>query len=104
MELKCQFTGQNATNAISQYKFDRSNKDQIFKFNRRVLVHFAVDLTQVHMTTKLNGSSTYFLPFNQGSNGAGNVGSAGNPTNLDTYEMCIRDSSLDSPKVQQIGI
>mgnify|MGYP006992969823 CR=1 FL=1 len=27
-----------------------------------------------------------FLPFNQGSNGAGNVGSAGNPTNLDTYD------------------
>ena len=53
MELKCQFTGQNATNAISQYKFDRSNKDQIFKFNRRVLVHFAVVFnTSDHMTNK----------------------------------------------------
>lgn len=103
MELKCQFTGQNATNAISQYKFDRSNKDQIFKFNRRVLVHFAVDLTQVHMTTKLNGSSTYFLPFNQGSNGAGNVGSAGNPTNLDTYDTSyLWESVLQRDKLLEI--
>ena len=103
MELKCQFTGQNATNAISQYKFDRSNKDQIFKFNRRVLVHFAVDLTQVHMTTKLNGSSTYFLPFNQGSKGAGNVGSAGNPTNSDTYDTAyLWESVLQRDRLLEI--
>ncbi|WP_277301757.1 type I restriction endonuclease subunit R [Veillonella caviae] len=82
MELKCQFTGQDTTNAISQYKFDRSNRDAIFAFNRRVLAHFAVDLTHVYMTTKLQGDSTYFLPFNQGSNGAGRVGGAGNPINV----------------------
>ena len=29
MELKCQFTGQNTTNAINQYKFDRAGKDAI---------------------------------------------------------------------------
>lgn len=50
MELKCQFTGQDTTNAINQYKFDRAGKDAIFAFKERVLVHFAVDLTNVYMT------------------------------------------------------
>lgn len=85
MELKCQFTGQNTVNAIEQYKFDRNNKDTIFNFKERVLVHFAVDLSCVYMTTKLEGEKTYFLPFNQGSNGAGNVGGQGNPVNENGY-------------------
>ena len=86
MELKCQFTGQNTTNAINQYKFDRAGKDAIFAFKERVLVHFAIDLTKVYMTTRLEGNKTYFLPFNQGSNGAGNVGGQGNPINPDGYD------------------
>lgn len=86
MELKCQFTGQDTTNAIAQYRFDRASKDAIFEFNRRVLVHFAVDLSKVYMTTRLQGGATYFLPFNQGSNGAGNVGGSGNPSNENGYE------------------
>lgn len=86
MELKCQFTGQSTTNAINQYKFDRARKDAIFAFKERVLVHFAVDLTNVYMTTRLEGAHTYFLPFNQGSAGAGNVGGKGNPNNPDGYD------------------
>ena len=86
MELKCQFTGQDTTNAINQYKFDRAGKDAIFAFKERVLVHFAVDLTNVYMTTRLEGAHTYFLPFNQGSNGAGKVGGKGNPVNPDGYD------------------
>ncbi len=86
MELKCQFTGQNTTNAIQQYKFDRASKDAIFAFKERVLVHFAVDLSNVYMTTRLEGDKTYFLPFNQGSNGAGNVGGKGNPNNENGYD------------------
>lgn len=86
MELKCQFTGQDTANAIQQYKFDRAGKDAIFAFKERILVHFAVDLTNVYMTTRLEGSKTYFLPFNQGSNGAGNVGGKGNPNNSDGYD------------------
>lgn len=85
MELKNQFTGQNVSNAISQYKFDRVTKDKMFEFKQRVLVHFAVDLYDVYMTTRLQGASTYFLPFNQGSNGAGNVGGKGNPQIEDDY-------------------
>ena len=38
------------------------------------------------MTTHLEGTKTYFLPFNQGSNGAGNVGGKGNPINEDGYD------------------
>ena len=86
MELKNQFTGQDTDNAIHQYKFDRASKDTIFEFKNRVLVHFAVDLYNVFMTTRLQGANTYFLPFNQGSNGSGNVGGKGNPQNHDGYQ------------------
>ncbi len=86
MELKNQFTGQDTDNAIHQYKFDRAGKETIFEFKNRVLVHFAVDLYNVFMTTRLQGANTYFLPFNQGSNGAGNVGGKGNPQNSDGYQ------------------
>ena len=83
LELKNQFTGQNVTNAISQYKFDRSGREPIFEFKNRILVHFAVDLYEVWMTTRLAGSRTRFLPFNQGSNGPGVTGGKGNPPSLD---------------------
>ncbi|GHU40468.1 type I restriction endonuclease subunit R [Spirochaetia bacterium] len=86
MELKDQFAGQNVDNAIRQYKFDRASKDAIFEFKNRVLVHFAVDLSDVYMTTRLLGEKTYFMPFNQGSNGAGNVGGKGNPPNPNGYQ------------------
>jgi len=86
MELKCQFTGQNTANAIAQYKFDRAGNSAIFEFKNRVLAHFAVDLTNVYMTTRLQGNKTYFLPFNQGSNGAGKVGGRGNPVNPKGYD------------------
>lgn len=102
MELKNQFTGQDTDNAIHQYKFDRASKDTIFEFKNRVLVHFAVDLYNVFMTTRLQGANTYFLPFNQGSNGAGNVGGKGNPQNPDGYQtaylwekVLARDSLLE---------
>lgn len=86
IELKCQFKGQDTTHAINQYRFDRAGRDAIFEFKNRILVHFAVDLSQVYMTTRLQGSGTYFLPFNQGSNGAGNVGGKGNPVNIEGYD------------------
>ena len=51
-----------------------------------MFISFAVDLSNVYMTTRLEGASTYFLPFNQGSNGAGNVGGKGNPVNEEGYD------------------
>ena len=85
LELKNQLTGQSVSNAKRQYMYDRDEKEFCFRFNNRFLVYFAVDLYEVAMTTHLQGDKTYFLPFNQGSNGAGNVGDGGNPECKDGY-------------------
>lgn len=87
MELKDQFSGQNVDHAVKQYKYDRNPAEPIFEFPTRTLVHFAVDLSDVQMTTRLQGGKSYFLPFNQGSGGAGNVGGAGNPVNDSDYAI-----------------
>ncbi len=84
-ELKNQFTGQSVENAKRQWKTDRDPREICFQFNKRVLAFFCVDLTEAWMTTKLEGDKTYFLPFNQGSKGAGNDGGKGNPSNPDGY-------------------
>ncbi len=66
MELKNHWTGQNAkVHGQNQYKFKRDITQPLLNFGR-CIVHFAVDTDEVYMTTKLNGSSTYFLPFNLG--------------------------------------
>lgn len=83
IELKNQLTGQSVDNGIRQWKYNRNPKEPAFGFNKRILVYFAADLYNVMMTTKLDGIDTIFLPFNQGSNGAGNDGGAGNPQNTD---------------------
>ena len=85
IELKNQMTGQDVEHAKKQYRTDRDIKELCFGFNKRFLVYFAVDLFEVEMTTHLMGKDTFFLPFNMGSNGAGNVGGAGNPINEDGY-------------------
>lgn len=84
-ELKNQFTGQSVENAKRQWKTDRDPREICFQFNKRILAYFCVDLNQAWMTTKLAGEHTYFLPFNQGSNGAGKDGGKGNPANPDGY-------------------
>ena len=58
---------------------DRDPAEFLFHFNNRILAYFGVDLYEVAMTTQLQKEKTFFIPFNQGSNGAGNVGGAGNP-------------------------
>ena len=67
-ELKNPLTGQNFRHAITQYKNDRSHKDLMCQFRKRALVHFAVDPDEAHMTTRLSGNQTAFLPFNLGNN------------------------------------
>ena len=79
IELKDQLTGQTVENAKLQWMTDRNPKEAAFRLNHRVLVFFAVDLNEVWMTTSLAGEATRFLPFNQGSAGAGEDGGAGNP-------------------------
>lgn len=101
-ELKNQYTGQTVDNAKRQWMYDRDPREICFQFNKRILGYFCVDHTEVWVTTKLDGKNTFFLPFNQGSNGAGNDGGAGNPANPDGYPTAYlwervfqKDSMLD---------
>jgi type I restriction enzyme R subunit len=97
-ELKNPMSGQTVEHAKRQYKKDRDQRELIFEFKKRALVHFAVDQDQVFMTTRLSGDKTHFLPFNLGDHGH-----AGNPRAEDggyrtAYlwrEVWQRDSLLD---------
>lgn len=96
-ELKNQFTGQNVTHAIQQYNTTRDNRELLFAFKKRSLVHFAVDQDEVFMCTKLDGKSTFWLPFNKGFNKG-----KGNPPNPDGYrtaylweDILVKDSWMD---------
>ena len=79
LELKNQLTGQNVENSRQQWMNDRDPREELFQFNHRILAYFGVDLYEAIMATELRGPQTFFMPFNQGSNGAGNVGGKGNP-------------------------
>ena len=83
LELKNQITGQNVEDSKRQWRTDRDPKEPLFRFNNRILAYFGVDLYEVALTTELKKEKTFFIPFNQGSNGAGKVGGAGNPERED---------------------
>lgn len=99
VELKSDFT-QSVENAIDQYRFDRLPKpkgqpaEPLLTFPSGALVHFAVSNTEVHVTTKLEGPETVFLPFNKGRDGGkGNpVNPDGHPTAYLWEEVWARDS------------
>ena len=99
LELKNQLTGQSVSNAKHQWMYDRNPKEQCFRFNQRFLVYFAVDLYEVAMATELKGENTFFLPFNQGSNGAGNIGDGGNPKCDNGYATSYLWEYVLSPKM-----
>lgn len=80
MELKNPLTNQTVEHAMQQLQTDRDPREQLFKFNERVAVYFAVDPDEVFMTTKLDKGKTYFLPFNKGNNGG-----KGNPIAYGKY-------------------
>ena len=101
-ELKNQYTGQTVDNAKRQWMYDRDPREICFQFNKRILGYFCVDHTEVWMTTKLAGKDTFFLPFNQGSAGAGRDGGKGNPPNPNGYptaylweQVFQKDSMMD---------
>ena len=83
LELKNQLTGQNVLNSRHQWMNDRDPMELVFHFNTRILAYFGVDLYEAIMATELKKEKTYFMPYNQGSGGAGNVGGAGNPESED---------------------
>lgn len=97
VELKNPLTGQRASHAIHQYQHDRDERDRLFAFKQRALVHFAVDPDEAWMTTRLKGRDTVFLPFNRGhDHGAGNPPVAGNwKTHYLWDEVLAADSLLD---------
>ncbi|MBU9491768.1 type I restriction endonuclease subunit R [Burkholderia multivorans] len=102
VELKSDFT-QSVQDAVDQYRFDRNPHpkggiaEPLLGFPGGALVHFAVSQSEVQMTTKLEGTSTYFLPFNRGNQGA--AGNAPNPNGYATAylweEVWARESWLE---------
>ncbi len=100
-ELKCNTAGQSYHDAIYQFRTERSPKTRLFLFKAGTLVNFAMDLEEVYMTTKLDGSATFFLPFNMG-NSEGVTAGAGNPIFEDKYsvsymweDILTKDTILD---------
>ena len=64
MELKNSLTGQNHLDGEKQWKYDRDNKEPLFRFKRN-LVYFSVGNEKVLMTTRLMNEKTRFLPYNK---------------------------------------
>ncbi|MCY4390664.1 MAG: type I restriction endonuclease [Chloroflexi bacterium] len=101
-ELKNPMTGQTWRNAVRQYQQDRDPNAPLFRFQKRALVHFAADPEEVHMTTRLAGEATRFLPFNRGSNPGAVQCGKGNPQHPSGYrtgyfwqEVLKRERFLD---------
>jgi type I restriction enzyme R subunit len=102
VELKTDFT-QSVQDAIDQYRFDRHPRpkgqlsEPLLTFPSGALVHFAVSNSEVHMSTRLLGPVTSFLPFNRGDEGAkGNpVNPKGHRTSYLWEEVWRRDSWLE---------
>ena len=96
-ELKNPLTGQRAADAVQQYQQDRDERDLLFAFKQRALVHFAIDPDEVWMTTRLKGKDTVFLPFNRGhDHGAGNPPVENNwKTHYLWDEVLEKDSLMD---------
>ncbi|MDV8075901.1 DEAD/DEAH box helicase family protein [Rhodococcus sp. IEGM 1370] len=96
VELKS-FFKQEWRTAVSQYRNDRNPAGQpLLGFGTRALVHFAVDDDQVHMTTKLAGEKTYFLPFNRGHKDTGAAGNPQNPSGAATSYLWERVLQRDN--------
>ena len=94
-ELKNSLTGQRAADAMRQYEYERDERDLLFAFKKRALVHFAVDPDEVWMTTRLRGTETDFLPFNRGNNhGAGNPPVEGNWKTHYLWDEVLQADSL----------
>jgi type I restriction enzyme R subunit len=101
-ELKSNFT-QGVEDAVDQYRFDRhphpkgGQVEPLLSFPGGAIVHFAVSQTEVKMTTRLAGPTTFFLPFNRGNHGA--AGNAPNPSGFATAylweDVWARDSWLN---------
>lgn len=101
IELKSEYSGQTYRDAIKQYRQERDPKSRLFLWKAGCFVNFAMDTSEVMMTTKLDGPATFFLPFNKGK-GEGIYTGAGNPEVSDKLsvsymweEVLTKDSLLE---------
>ncbi len=78
IELKYGPEGSTWRDAIYQWTYERDHKNRLVEFQVGTIVNFAMDETECHMTTKLDGEATRFIPFNRGRGEGINQGK-GNP-------------------------
>ena len=95
-ELKNSLTKQTVQDAVRQYQYTRNPREELFRLGR-CMAHFALDENEARFCAKLEGKSSFFLPFNKGWNdGAGNPP---NPNGLKTdylwKEVLSRESLTD---------
>jgi len=101
-ELKNPASGQTWRHAVHQYQHNRDPRAPLFSYQKRALVHFAADVEEVRMATRLDREKTLFLPFNRGSHPGEVRCGAGNPQHESGYrtgyfweEVLRRDSFLE---------
>jgi len=89
IELKCEADGQDYTDAMNQWRRERNPKDRALLERAGCAVLFAMDTSNVYMTTRLAKERTAFLPFNMGcADGPDDVDTgAGNPLRDDDYSV-----------------
>lgn len=78
IELKYQPEGSTWQDAVDQWTNERDHKNRLLEFQVGTIVNFAMDETECHMTTRLDGEKTRFIPFNRGRGEGINQGK-GNP-------------------------
>lgn len=89
IELKCEADGQDYSDAMNQWRQERNPKDRALLERAGCAVLFAMDTSNVYMTTRLAKERTAFLPFNMGcADGPDDVDTgAGNPLRDDDYSV-----------------
>lgn len=78
IELKYGPEGSTWRDAVYQWTYERNHKNRLVEFQVGTIVNFAMDETECHMTTKLDGEATRFIPLNRGRGEGINQGK-GNP-------------------------
>ena len=78
VELKYGPEGSTWRDAVYQWTYERDHKNRLLEFQVGTIVDFAMDETECHMTTRLDGEATRFIPFNRGR-GEGIDQGKGNP-------------------------
>tara|TARA_A200000113_G_scaffold146512_1_gene131806 strand:- start:376 stop:3297 length:2922 start_codon:yes stop_codon:yes gene_type:complete len=92
IELKNSLTGQRSADAIKQYINDRDPAEKLLNF-QRCIAHFAVGNEEIYLSTKLQKSKTFFLPFNKDI--INPINSKGHKTAYLWEEVFLKENLLD---------